>query len=160
MVISKLLFLLQSLLFLSFDLCLVFLFDDFVLWLLAPFLDIGFDRNLEKIIPFTIQIRQSPLRTKQNYCPLRICLICIVNTIRIQLLKSKSIILSTHFNKIEFMFLPIRSRRSNKHRWNLHHLLPHPQPIPTKHALNLIRKKAISFSNYSIYYWLGFEEKK
>ena len=86
----------------------------------------------------------------------RLCLICIVNTIWIQLLKPKSIILSIHYNKIEFWTLPIRSRRSSKHRWNLHYLLPHPQSIPTKNALNPIRKKAISFSNYSIYYWLGF----
>ena len=60
------------------------------------------------------------------------------------------------YNRIEFWTLSRRSRRSSKHRWNLHHLLPHPQPIPTKHALNPIRKKAISFSNYSIYYWLCF----
>ena len=86
----------------------------------------------------------------------RLCLICIANTIRVQLLKSKSIILSAHYNKIKFWILPIRSRISRKHRWNLHHLLPHPQPIPTKHSLNPIRQKVISFSNYSIYYWLGF----
>ena len=86
----------------------------------------------------------------------KICLICIVNTIWIQLLKSKSIILSTHYNKIELWTLPIRFRKSRKHRWNLHHLLPHPLPIPSKHTLNLIRKKPISFSNYSIYYWLGY----
>ena len=46
----------------------------------------------------------------------RLCLICIVNTIQNLLLKSKSIILSTHYNKIEFWTLPIRSRRSSKHR--------------------------------------------
>ena len=151
--------------FLSFDLCLVFLFDDFVLWLLAPFLGIGLICILKKIIPVTIQIRKSPLRTATLLCPLqtllhtsfvefirllkgvwskvrkgrskvavlyRLCLICIVNTIRIQFLKSKSIILSTHYNKIEFWTLPIRSRRSSKHIWNLYYLLP--QPIPTKHA--------------------------
>ena len=59
-----------------------------------------------------------------------LCLVCIVNTIRIQLLKSESIILSTHYNKIEFWTLPISSRRSSKHRWNLHHLLPHPGQSP------------------------------
>ena len=136
-----------------------------------------------------MQIRQSLLRTATLLCPLqtllhtsffefirllkgvwskvrkgrskvavlyRLCLICIVNTIRIQLLKSESIVLSTHDNKIEFWTLPIRS---SKHRWSLHHLLPHPQPIPTKHAFNPIRKKAISFSNYSIYYWVGFKKR-
>ena len=116
--------------------------------------------SLLKIIPYTIQIRQSPLRTATLLCHLRsfftlllfcwvyltpkksvkqspwrskvavlyrLCLICIVNTFRIKLLKTESIILSTHYNKIEFWTLPIRSRRSRKHRWNLHHLLPHPQ---------------------------------
>ena len=87
----------------------------------------------------------------------RLCLICIVDTILIWLLKSKSIILSTHYNKIEFWILPIRSRRSSKHRWNLHHLLS--QPIPTKHARNPIRKKDISFSNYSIFIGLAFKKK-
>ena len=31
--------------------------------------------------------------------------------------------------------------------------------ILTKLALNPIRKKVISFLNYSIYYWLGFKKK-
>ena len=46
-------------------------FYDFVLWLLAPFLGIGFDRHYKKVIPYTIQIRQSPLRAATLLRPLR-----------------------------------------------------------------------------------------
>ena len=75
------------------------------------------------------------------------------------------------YNKNEFWTLPWRSRRSNKHRWNLHHLLP--QPIPTKHDLNPIQKRLFLFELFYLlldrllrkrinqkeidYFWIGFK---
>ena len=44
------------------------------------------------------------------------------------------------YNKIEFWTLLRRSRRSSIFYWILRCRLPHPQPIPIKHALNPIRK--------------------
>ena len=44
------------------------------------------------------------------------------------------------YNKIEFCTLPRRSRRSSIVYRILRGRLPHPQPIPIKHALNPIRK--------------------
>ena len=84
------------------------------------------NRNLSEILgnPFS-PIEFFHMEIRFPYFDFRKFLIKFWNFISYRKLKVCRQIFYWEYNKIEFWTLPRRSRRSGKHRWNLHYLLPH-----------------------------------